>query len=231
METSYSPKEKIVIITGHFGSGKTNVAVNLAVKLALSGKQVAIADFDIVNPYFRTADSTAVLSDHGVRCIIPEFANSNVDIPSIPPEINAVFEKNGQKDEVCIFDVGGDDSGAVALGMFAERIKNCGYEMLFVCSMYRPLTETPEDAADLMHDIESASHLKCSGLINNSNIGPETTTQDILASEAYIDKISELTGVPVLFGSAMSALVPEGERPYLSMFNATKSIYGGISNI
>ena len=121
METTYTPKERIVIVTGHFGSGKTNVAVNLAARLAKAGKKVAIADLDIVNPYFRTADDTELLSELGVRCIIPEFANSNVDIPSIPSEINAVFEGTAQ-DDVCILDVGGDDSGAVALGMFAERI-------------------------------------------------------------------------------------------------------------
>ncbi len=230
METTYTPKARILIVTGHFGSGKTNVAVNLAVRLAESGKKVAIADLDIVNPYFRTADDTGMLTRLGVRCIIPEFANSNVDIPSIPPEINAVFDGTAE-DDICILDVGGDDSGAVALGMFAERIRACGYEMLYVCSMYRPLTEEPADAADLMHDIEAASHLMCSALVNNSNIGAETTTEDILASEAYIDRIAELTGLPVAFGSAMKELVPESERPYLSMFNATKSIYGGISNL
>lgn len=226
METTYTPQKRILIITGHFGSGKTNVAVNLAAKLARSGKKVVITDLDIVNPYFRTVDDVEILTKYGVRCIIPEFANSNVDIPSIPPDINAILDGTSG-DEISIFDVGGDDSGAVALGMFADRIRAVGYEMLFVCNMYRPLTALPSDAAELMRDIEKASHLKCSALVNNSNIGIETTIEDILASEAYIDRLAELVCLPVAFGSVMKGLTPCGTRPYLSMFNATKSIYGG----
>lgn len=193
----YTPKHRIVIVTGHFGSGKTNVAVNIALKLASRGEKTTLIDFDVVNPYFRAADSQKELESAGVRCIIPEFANSNVDVPSLPPDIYSVFDGDGY----AVFDVGGDETGAVALGMFSQQIKACGYDMLCVCSMYRPLTPTAEDTAQLAADIEGHSRLKITGLVNNSNIGWATDAGTLAASAGYIERVSELVGVPVLFSA------------------------------
>lgn len=219
--------KKITIICGHYGSGKTNVAVNLALryKSAYPMEDVALADVDIVNPYFRAADAAKQLSDAGVRPIIPAFANSNVDIPSLPPELYSLFRED--TNTVSFIDVGGDD-GAVALGMYAEQIQKVGYEMLYVVSCYRPLTENPAEAAALMQIIEEASHLKCTGIVNNSSIGIETTEKEIMDSISYAHACEDACGIPLCFTSYYEALLPglkiPGE-PLLPMKNVTKQMF------
>ncbi len=219
----YHPEKRIIIITGHYGSGKTNIAVNLALSFAAQGKKTTLVDLDIVNPYFRAADSKKILTDAGIKCIIPEYANSNVDVPSLPPEIYSVF---ADTESITVFDVGGDDTGAVALGMFSQQIQNCGYEMLYTVSMYRPLTAEPSDAVDLMHDIEARSRLRCTGIINNSNIGAESTDVTFEASFEYADEISRLTSLPVVFSSSCINKDYQKENIFI-ISDYTKKLYGG----
>lgn len=184
--------KKITIVTGHFGSGKTNFSVNLARENA----PVTLIDLDIVNPYFRTADFIGKFE--GVNIIAPEFANSNVDLPYLGGFIDAAFEADGP----VIVDVGGDDAGATPLGMYRETLVAQGYEMLSVISKYRPLTATPEDCLQYLKEIEAACGLFVTGLVNNSNIGPATTEEDVRESVAYAKKVSELCGVPLLCTTA-----------------------------
>ena len=210
---------RIIIVAGHYGAGKTNVAVSLALKSAERG--VAVIDLDTVNPYFRAADSASVLRAAGVRTIIPEYANSNVDIPTLPPDIASVFSS----DELAIFDVGGDD-GASALGVYERDIRSAGYEMLYVTNMYRPLTATPEDAVAVMREIESYSRLNFTGIVNNSNIGAETTRDAVEMSAAYAESISRLTGLPVVFTSVIGEdAAPRGTGRVLVMDNHTKKLF------
>lgn len=222
-----SNDKRIKIVCGHYGSGKTNVCVNLAMKYKMENpsKVVALADVDTVNPYFRAADAAEDLIKLGIHPIIPQFANTNVDIPSLPAELYSVFSKDS--DTVAFIDVGGDD-GAVALGMYSHLIEECGYEMIYVISKYRPLTEEPEAAADLMRIIEDVSHLKCTAIVNNSSIGAETTREDVLNSLEYAHKVSELCSLPLLFTSYYEALMEEpkldGEN-FFPMKNVTKQIF------
>ena len=154
---------------------------------------------------------------------MPEFANSNVDIPSIPPEINRVFE---QQDATVIFDIGGDDSGAVALGMFASRIAAAGYDMLYVVNQYRPLTQTAEDALHIMREIECSSRLHCTGIVNNSNLGADTDAHTLPLSRMYGKKLAELSNLPVLFETTCTEIEPD-ILPVFHMEHVTKQIYGG----
>lgn len=198
-----------VIVCGHFGCGKTNVAVGLATALANQNKRVGIVDLDIVNPYFRTADSVPELESIGVDCFIPQFANTNVDIPSIGGEITSVFARQDTDPSyTAIFDVGGDN-GAVALGRYRDELNIRDYSMIFVASMYRPLTDTPELAVEGLREIEACCGLTADAIINNSNIGSETTADDVAASLGYIDEISKLTSLPCVAVTLHSPTVAE----------------------
>ena len=194
--------KRLTLFAGHYGSGKTNIAVNYAIALAKEGKQVCIGDLDIVNPYFRTADSAKELEAAGVTLISPQFANTNVDLPALPAEAYRLVE---DKSVYGIMDIGGDDRGAYALGRYVPAIKAEGnYRMIFVANCYRPLTRTPEDALEVMREIEAACNLSFTDIINNSNLGPETTPETVLASLEFMDKLSELSGLPIFAHSAES---------------------------
>ena len=192
--------KRLTLFAGHYGSGKTNIAVNYALLLAGEGKQVCIGDLDIVNPYFRTKDSAKELEAAGVTLISPQFANSNVDLPALPAEAYRLVE---DKSIYGIMDIGGDDRGAYALGRYVPAIRAEGnYRMIFVANCYRPLTRTPEEALEVMREIESACGLCFTDIINNSNLGSETAPDTVLESQEYIKKLSILSGLPVFATSA-----------------------------
>ena len=192
--------KRLTLFAGHYGSGKTNLAVNYALLLAKEGKKVCIADLDIVNPYFRTKDSAAVLDKAGIDLISPQFANSNVDLPALPAESYRLVQ---DLSTYGIMDIGGDDRGAYALGRYVPSILEEGnYRMAFVANCYRPLTRTPEDALEVMREIEAACGLKFTCIINNSNLGTETTPQTVLDSIPYIQRLSTLSGLPTWLHTA-----------------------------
>ncbi len=199
--------KRLTLFAGHYGSGKTNIAVNYALLLAGQGKQVCIGDMDIVNPYFRTKDSAEELEKAGVTLISPQFANSNVDLPALPAEAYRLVE---DKSVYGIMDIGGDDRGAYALGRYVPAIKQeNNYRMIFVANCYRPLTATPEDALEVMGEIEAACGLQFTDIINNSNLGTETTAQTVLDSCAYMEKFSNLSGLPVFATTAIEAVAEQ----------------------
>lgn len=188
--------KRITLLCGHYGSGKTNVAVNLAMMMKKQYDKVTIADLDIVNPYFRTKDSSEELARAGIKLICSEFANSNVDIPALPQEMYSITDDTSHR---VLIDVGGDDRGALALGRLAPKIKEENdYEMLMVINKCRPLTRTVEDTLEVMGEIEFACGIKFTGLVNNSNLGEETTVDDVLNSLEYANAVSKATGLPLV---------------------------------
>ena len=192
--------KRVTLFAGHYGSGKTNIAVNYALYLAATGKKVCIGDLDIVNPYFRTKDSEMELNDAGVELISPQFANSNVDLPALPAEAYRLVE---DKSCYAIMDIGGDDRGAYALGRYAPALlAENDYRMAFVANCYRPLTQTPEDALEVMREIEAACGIQFTCIINNSNLGAETTPQTVLASNNYIQNLCSISGLPLWLTTA-----------------------------
>ena len=196
--------KRLTLFAGHYGSGKTNIAVNYALRLAGEGKPVCIADLDIVNPYFRTKDSAKELEAAGVHLVSPQFANSNVDLPALPAE---AYRLVTDKRMYGIMDIGGDDRGAYALGRYVPGIlEENNYRMVFVANAYRPLTRTPEEAMEVMAEIEAACGLKFTDIINNSNLASETTAETVLDSLSYMEKLSNLSGLPIFATSAVTSV-------------------------
>jgi nitrogenase subunit NifH len=183
----------LTIICGHYGTGKTNLSLNIAVDAAKAGKSVTLVDLDIVNPYFRSSDYSDLLQKHGIKLIAPGSAGSTLDVPALPAEISSVFEKH----DFVLFDVGGDDAGATALGRFAPNIIRHGYEMLYVINRYRPMPTKSQDAAALLSEIEAVSRLKATGIVNNSHLMALTTVQTVLDSLEFADETARELGLPV----------------------------------
>ena len=202
--------KRVSLFCGHYGSGKTNIAVNYALALKASGKDVRIADLDIVNPYFRTKDSMDVLTQAGIPLISPAYANSNVDLPALPQELYGLVQ---QRQSYAVLDIGGDDRGAYALGRFVPYIlEEQNYEMFCVVNFYRPLTQTAEDTAAIMREIEAAAHLPFTAIINNSNLGEETSAYDILSTCDECKKLASMVNLPIACTSVQEDLLPSSKR-------------------
>ena len=203
--------KRLTLFLGHYGSGKTNLAVNWAMNMAKSGKSVEIADLDIVNPYFRTKDSQKELEAAGVKVIALPFANSSVDLPSIPSEAYALVE---DKSRYGVLDIGGDERGAYALGRFSPYIREeDNYDMFYVVNFHRPLTRNAEDAYYCMKVIEVASGLVFTGILNNSNLGAETTVETITETYGEADKLSKLSGIPIVAVTAEKSIATSDMVP------------------
>lgn len=198
--------KRITIFAGHYGSGKTNLAVNLAFHHKAQGRDCTICDLDIVNPYFRSKDSEAALEAAGIRFISSPFANSNVDLPAIPAEAYSVFAKSNT---YSVIDLGGDDRGSYALGRFSEFLSDPSeYDMLMVLNQYRPDTRTPEQVLEIKNEIEDACHVRFTGLVNNSNLGRETTPEIIEKTREFAEQVSNLTSLPLFMTTYDRALTP-----------------------
>lgn len=187
--------KRVTLFCGHYGSGKTNIAVNYALYLRGEGKRVTVADLDIVNPYFRTKDSRAELEEAGIRLICSAYANTNLDIPALPADLYAVTD---DRESAAVIDVGGDDRGALALGRIAPALREeADFEMLAVINCYRPLTQDADSTMEVLSEIEGACGIRFTGLVNNSNLGALTTPEDVLRSVEYAEEVSRASGLPV----------------------------------
>ena len=206
--------KRVLLFSGHYGSGKTNLAVNTAIALAKQGDRVALADLDIVNPYFRSKDSARELEQNGVELIVSPYAGTNVDVPALPQEMYAITQNTACR---YIVDVGGDDRGALALGRLRdELLTENNYEHYFVLNACRPLTQTAQDALEVMREIQTACGIPFTAIINNTNLGKETGLETMLASFSTAEELVRLSGVPLKAVSGtkelMEKLAPELQR-------------------
>ena len=200
-------QKRITLFVGHYGSGKTNLAVNYAMHLHRQGERVVLADMDIVNPYFRSKDSEAELQALGIQTLSSPYANTNLDAPAMPASFYGIFE---HRDRLAVLDVGGDDRGAVALGRYVPAIlEENDFEMIFVANAYRALTPDPEDALEVLREIEQACKLPVTAIANNSHLGEFTDADTVLSSQSYVQKLCELTGLPLVMTAFEEQLTPD----------------------
>ena len=196
--------KRVNLFLGHYGTGKTNIALNFALMIK---NNVKVYDLDIVNPYFRTLDGKDILDENNIELIASDYANTNVDCPAMNPEC---YQMIREKDKFAVVDVGGDDRGAYALGRFRDEIlKENNYDMFLIINKYRYETRTPEETLEIMKEIEEVAGIKFTAIINNSNLGRETTKDVILNSLDYAKEVEKLTGLKVKYTSVRSDLVSE----------------------
>ena len=199
---------RLLIVTGHFGTGKTEFSVNLALALAREGEKVMMADLDIVNPYFRSRERREALEGAGVRLITSSQDSENADMPSLPAEILTVLEDRSYRG---VLDIGGDPDGARVLARYQPKITAEDYQLLFVSNANRPEVRKADDAISYLRCIEEVTGLRCGGLVNNTHLCGETTAEEILQGAELVREISEKTGIPVLCHTAEERLIPELE--------------------
>ena len=203
--------KRMQIITGHYGSGKTEYAVNLALSLVREKENVVLADLDIVNPYFRSYEQTQKLEEAGVKVIVTSCGGV-ADIPALNPEVMSVFQQekwNG------VLDIGGDPIGARVLARFAHQIKEDAYDLLFVLNANRPETKDVESALSYMRGIEKECLLKVSGIVNNTHLCSETTAEEIIKGAKLARALSEATGLPIVHHAVQEKFV-EAVKPALT---------------
>lgn len=196
---------RFLVLVGNYGSGKTELALNLA--LAAAGeKSTTLVDLDIVNPYFRSGEKAQELRDAGVRVLMPSFALSTVDIPALPAEIQSVFIAPSDR---VIFDVGGDDTGAAALGRYAPSFRQFREDtaVALVLNAMRPLTQTAEDAAELGRRIEQRGRMRVDVVINNTNLAGRTTPEMLLQGHEVACGAARLLGVDCVVDAGMAELL------------------------
>ena len=209
--------KRITVLAGHYGSGKTNVAVNFALKLKELGKKVVIYDLDIVNPYFRTVDAENRLKKAGVELVVSPYAETNVDIPAMNA---ASYKIVDDKNSYAVIDLGGDDRGALALGRFSDKIKAEGnYDMLLVVNPYRPETKDEQGLLQIKSEIEFTGRIPFTGIVNNANLGNETTEKEIAYGKKFCEGISEKTGLPVKFTCVKQDLPVKDDELSISLID------------
>lgn len=206
--------KRYYVIIGNFGSGKTELALNMAFKAAKEGQKVTLVDIDVINPYFRSTERKAELEAAGIRLISPNFTSSGVEVPSIPAEIFSVFSDNS---DLVIFDVGGDPVGSIAMGQYYGYFKELeNFEVWYVINCRRPLSSGADENLEMIGKITGVSRLKVTGILNNTNLAHETTVNDLMDGVDITREVSERSGLPIIgtvgTPEVLSAFVKEAEE-------------------
>ncbi len=216
---------RLTIIIGAYGSGKSEIAVNmsLAQRKALPDKKLLIADLDIVNPFYRSSDCASALEAEGIRLVTPMYAGSNVDAPVLPPDMYVIFDDESYQG---IFDIGGEDMGALVLGSLKKRIENTDAVIYMAVNTLRPFTSDAEQIAIMTNELAAAAGFKIDGYLNNTNLLEETTADMLVEGEAKILEASAITGIPLVANCVMeNVAIPDGVLKDRELFRMTRKIH------
>ncbi|MHB1453708.1 MAG: hypothetical protein ACYCYM_07135 [Saccharofermentanales bacterium] len=227
--------KKVIIFLGAYGSGKSEVAVNTALLMAQENPdpetEIVLADLDIINPFYRSFDAAKILACGNVKIIASQFANTNVEAPSVPGEVSSVFDRRNVRS---VLDIGGEDLGARIVSVLKEKIADTSYELLMVVNLNRPFTGTVPLIVKMMHELEEAAGLKVTGMVNNTNLLEMTEPAELTESNVMLKEVTGITGVPVVFACGADDLYPKdwGDRmpdglPFLRLIRTIRYIDQG----
>lgn len=214
MSKLWKDTSRLTVVVGHFGSGKTEFSVNLALELA-KDHPTALADLDVVDPYFRSRECKELFDSRGIQLISSSQNCVDADVPSMPTEVMRLFDDERLYG---VLDIGGDASGARVLARYRRRLKACGAEVICVVNANRPLTDTPEKAVSYVRSIEAAVGLPITGLVNNTHLCTETGLEDILTGAKLLTEVSKETGIPIVCHMASEALAQAAEQSVRPVF-------------
>ena len=188
--------KKITVLFGNYGSGKTELSLNMALAAKKIYDDVTLVDLDIVNPYFRSSEHKKMLEKQGIHVVSPVYANTSVDVPSLPPQVYTAFQGTH-----AFFDCGGDSVGATALGSLKSHFDKNRQDvlMLFVINTMRPFQQSADEIYDSLTRIEHSARLKADGFVLNSNLGRETTGHELAEGYRLIKPLTKKTGLAVKF--------------------------------
>ncbi|MCQ2516556.1 MAG: hypothetical protein MJ094_06800 [Saccharofermentans sp.] len=202
--------KRLKIVIGAYGSGKSEVSVNLALSLKRENPsaKVLMADLDIVNPFYRSADAAKLLEENDIRLISPMYANSNIDAPVLSGEVNVIFDDESYSG---VYDIGGEDMGATILGSMRTKLELIDADLLMAVNVRRPFTSTVDEIIIMASELQAAAKMKITGFINNSNLLGETTLEDLKKGEEILKEVSSRTGIPVVLTTVMDGVLTEEE--------------------
>lgn len=197
------------MLFGNYGSGKTELSLNIALRLAQNHSDVTLIDLDIVNPYFRSSEHKAMLSKNGIRVIAPVYANTAVDLPALPPDVYTAFNSG-----YAVFDCGGDPVGAAALGSLKPRFDEVrdACEVLFIINARRPFQDSTQALYESLSRIQKSARIHADGLILNTNLGADSTGEELVQSYALVQSFERIAGIPLKYVS--------GAKQALDVFDA-----------
>lgn len=201
----------LTILTGCFGCGKSEIAIQMSLDSSQAGIAVSLLDMDLINPYFKSSASKERLRQAGVKVVAPLFAGSGIEAPSLPPEMGAaLLDTSAER----IVDLGGDTAGATVLGSFADRIRDKRYSFLYVHNPFRPYTHDAESSLGLMQLLRRHSRLEITGIVNNANLMAETEYEHLLQGDAQCAELARISGLPVIYHCLPASLA--GNAPALA---------------
>ncbi len=200
--------KRLIIVTGHYGSGKTEFAVNLAIDLKKTNEKVSIADLDIVNTYFRSRERSEFLESMGIHVCDSSIKASTLDLPAVPAEVMGIIQDKSGK---AVLDIGGDAVGARVLARFAEHVKKAEHDLLFVINANRPETQNADDVITYIRAIEETSGLKMTGLVNTTHLLKATSIEDVTRGHNLSKEVSDLTGIPIIYEVAIENVASQIE--------------------
>lgn len=211
----WTDASRLTVLVGHFGSGKTEIAINLSLALGNKGHSFSLADLDVVDPYFRSRECKKLLEAHGGQLIASSQACLDADVPSMPPEVTSLFDN---QNIYGVLDIGGDASGARVLARYRRQLVACNARVLCVINANRPLTNTPEKAMAYLRDIEYAAGIPISGIISNTHLCEKTELQDVLAGAKLTSEVSAISNIPVICYTVPAHLAKQAECVIFPVF-------------